>query len=131
MIKPLAQFLETATGFPLGSRLHVGAVPDTAPDLCSVIIEVSSPANPILMDTFESMIEVISRGKTYFTARADSQAIYSALHSKGQKTLPEIITGEKYQVNSTLFPSRPHHTGMDDKGRYLFSATYLLLMQRV
>ena len=138
MIKEIAVFIATESGFILGDTLQVAHRTDDSPDQCSVVLEsVGAGIHPDLPDKLDKMIQVISRAETYMDALDDALVIFNALcGSVAGSELPlgirEILavapaTQDYEAVIEAL--AGPQYIGQDEKGRYEFSTNYIFRIQ--
>ena len=131
MLKEIVQFIEDKTSFVIGTDLFAGHRIPEAPDQCQVVMETGgSGLNFDLTDRVDKMIQVISRAKTYFTARADAREIFDALHAGAYgmagHTLAAVAPAvQDYEAMTIEAISDPQYIGQDEKGRYEFSTNYL------
>ena len=80
MIKEIATFIATESGFVLGDTIQMAHRTDESPDRCSVVLESGGGSIEYdLPDRVNKMIQVISRAETYMDARDDAWTIYKAL----------------------------------------------------
>ena len=109
-----------------GNTLQVGGFADQAPDLCSAIKEVPGDQlhySNLDTDRLDYRIRVITRGKDYLAARKEAYHIYASLvPAVGVQFPPGVNDREILSSEGGL----PADIGRDDKGRWLFSANYLL-----
>lgn len=83
MIKEVTDFIDTRVGVTLArdTNLFAGHRPQSAPDACDVILESSGGSVfPELPERADTVFQVLSRAKTYMTARARAWAIYDAIY---------------------------------------------------
>lgn len=129
MIKAIVQFIENKTSFVKGATLQVGWRPDSAPDRCIVVIESGGGEPiPLLPDREDKMVQIISRGLTYFNARDDAYEVYNAIRGAGWQ-LPEVVAGEKYEAMSITAVSIPQYIGPDKEGRREWSTNYMMKIE--
>lgn len=140
MLKEFAKFVESKTGFICGGTLQVGYRPQTAPDRCSVILETpgGSP-NFDLPDRIDKIFQIISRSETpghpttqgMWDARDDAEKIFNAMTANlpgllksAQWTLP--VVDKAYVAMTIEALSDPTYIGTDERGRFEYSADYLV-----
>jgi hypothetical protein len=90
MIKELAEWIAAQTGMVIGTNLIVGHTWPTHQNRCCLLKEhTGSALYPDLPDRADFMLQVLSRGDTYFNARDDAYTIYDAIYKnrKGPVTL--------------------------------------------
>ena len=128
MIKEIATFIATKAGLVIGTTLQVGHRTQDDPDRCSVVMESGGGAIHVdLPDRVDKMVQIISRGLTYFNARDDAMDIYDALyrdHTLGSAgwELTAIAPAIQDYVVMVIEPvSVPAYIGQDEKGRFEFS----------
>lgn len=81
MIKEITEFIETKAGLTRDTDLFAGHRPQGIKDACDVVLE--SAGGSIfseLPERADTMFQVLSRAKTYMTARARAWAIYNAIY---------------------------------------------------
>lgn len=123
MLKEIVQFIEDKTSFVIGTDLFAGHRLQDAPDQCQVVLETGGSALHFdLTDRVDKMIQVISRAKTYFTAREDAMEVFDALHTGDYGAAGHTLT--TYVVMVIEAVSDPQYIGQDEKGRYEFSCNY-------
>ena len=131
MLKEIVQFIEDQTSFVIGTDLFAGHRLQDAPDQCQVVLETGGSALHFdLTDRNDKMIQVLSRGKTYFTAREDAMEVFDALHTGAYgmsgHTLAAVAPAvQDYEAMVIEAVSDPQYIGQDEKGRYEFSTNYL------
>lgn len=130
MIKEIASFIADKANLTIGTDLYVGHRPQNAVDACDTVLETAGGGiHPDIPDRVDKHIQVLSRAKTYFTARARAWLVFDAIyrdHTKGSAgwPLPNIV-GDDY-VAMVIEPlADPQYIGQDEKGRYEFSCNYV------
>jgi len=130
MIKEVTQFIATKVGLTIGTNFFAGHRPQDAPDDCDCVLETAGGSvYPDIPDRVDKHIQVLSRARTYFTARARAWAIYDALYrnySLGSAgwTLPNVV-GDDY-VAMVIEPlASPQYIDLDEKLRHEFSTNYV------
>ncbi len=132
MIKEVAAFIASKTTFAVGSTLQVGHRTQHAPDQCNVVLESAGGGLHFdLSDRVDKMIQIISRAKTYFKARADAWEIFNVLHGTAGWELPVITLGKTYEAMTIEALADPQSIGQDDKGRYEFSVNYIFRIKNL
>jgi len=125
------------TSLIIGDTLQVGHRPQDAPDACDTILE--SSGGSIIFDLPERAdlaIQVLSRAKTYFTARARAWAIYDAIfrdwiYGSAGWTLPIVTVGEEYEAMIIEPMATPQYIGTDEKNRAEFSCNYIFKTRKI
>lgn len=132
MLKEIAKFIEDKTAtFVIGTNLFEGHRLQDAPDRCTCILETGGSSLDFdLTDKIDKMIQVLSRSKTYFTARADAWEVFNALHTgtygMAGHTLAAVAPAiQDYEAMVIEAISDPQYIGQDEKRRYEFSCNYL------
>ena len=136
MIKEIATFIATKATLIIGDTLQVGHRTQDAPDACDTILE--SSGGSIIFDLPERAdlaIQVLSRAKTYFTARARAWAIYDAIfrdwiYGSAGWTLPIVTVGEEYEAMIIEPMATPQYIGTDEKLRHEFSCNYIFKIRK-
>lgn len=130
MIKEISKYIENNTGFVIGTDLFTGHRPANAQNECVVILEGAGGKPEFsIPDSVEKAIQILTRAKSYFTARADSYTIYNLLHGKSGITLPVVTSGEEYLVNVIEAMNVPQPIGQDAKGLWEFSTNFIFRIQ--
>jgi len=81
VIKEVATFIAARATLTIGTDLFEGHRPQGTIDACDVIIEsAGGSVFPELPERADVVFQVLSRAKTYFTARARAWAIYDAIY---------------------------------------------------
>jgi len=136
VIKEIATFIKNHTaGLVIGDTLQVGHRPQDAPDACDLVLE--SSGGSVFFDLPERadiMIQILSRAKTYFTARARAWAIYDAIFrdwTSGSAgwTLPVVDAAYEAMIIEPM--ATPQYIGQDEKLRYEFSTNYLMKIKKL
>ncbi len=136
-IRDRAALLPTPFAFVIGTDLFAGHRPQAVADACDVILEsTGGEAFFELPERADPVIQVLSRARTYFTARARAHVIYDAIfriHTLGSAawTLPVVIAGVKYEVMVIVPLSPPQYIGQDEKLRHEFSTNYIFKVKRL
>ena len=132
MLQEIAKFIENKTAtFTIGTNLFEGHRLQDAPDRCTCILETGGSSLYFdLPDRVDKMIQVLSRSKSYVTARADAWEIFNALHTgaygSAGHTLAAVAPAIQNYVAMTIEAvSDPQYIGQDEKRRYEFSTNYL------
>lgn len=125
MIKEITKYIENNTSLVIRENLFAGHRPPTARDRCSAVLEGAGGSPSFdLPDSIEMAIQVLSRAKTYFTARSDAYLVYALLHGKAGITLPKVESDEFY-ANVIEAQNVPQYVGQDEKKLYEFSTNYI------
>ena len=128
MIKEIAVFISGKTSLIIGDTLQVGHRTQDAPDRCSAILE-SGGGKPYfdLPDRIDKTIQIISRAKTYFTARTDAWEIFDALHGTAGWQISAVAPAtQDYEAQVIEGISDPQYIGQDEKLRYEFSTNFIV-----
>lgn len=132
MLKEITKFIETKTAtFVIGTNLFEGHRLQDAIDRCTCILETGgSGLHFDLTDRVDKMIQVLSRSKTYFTARADAWEVFNALHTGAYGSAGHTLTAvapaiQDYEVMTIEAISDPQYVGQDEKRRYEFSTNFM------
>jgi len=136
-IRNKAALLPVPVVLTIGTDLFMGHRPQAVTDNCDVVLETTGgEAFFDLPERADPVIQVLSRGDTYFTARARAHVIYDAIfrtHVYGSAgwTLPVIIAGVRYEAMVIEPLSPPQYIGQDEKLRYEFSTNYIFKIKRL
>ena len=136
-IRDRAALLPVPVILTIGTDLWIGHRPQGITDNCDVVLETTGgEAFFDLPERADPVIQVLSRGDTYFTARVRAHVIYDAIfrvHTLGSAgwTLPVVIAGVRYEVMVIVPLSPPQYIGQDEKLRYEFSTNYLMKTKRL
>ena len=128
MIKEIAKFIESKTSFMIGTDLFVGHRNQDSPDQCQVILE-SGGGKPFfdIPDRIDKTIQIISRAKTYFTARDDAWEIFDALHGTAGWSISAVAPAtQDYEAQVIEAIADPQYIGQDEKLRYEFSTNFIV-----
>jgi len=104
----------------------VGHTPDESPPNHIVILE-RTPGGVMgqLPEAADLMIQVIARGKTYFTARDYAWEVYKNIHGKCCHDLEYLESAASDEAFVTIDATgTPASIGIDEKGRHQFSSNY-------
>lgn len=137
MIQEITEFIEDQAGLTRDTDLFAGHRPQESADACDVVIE--SAGGPVYWwspNRADILIQVLSRAKTYLTARARAYAIYDAIYrdySYGSAgwTLPIVTVGQEYEAMMIEPLAIPQWIGFDEKGRYEFSVNYIFRIMKL
>ena len=81
MIKEVTEFIEFKAKLTRDADLFAGHRPQGVPDACDVVLESAGGSIfPELPERADVVFQVLSRAKTYMTARARAWAIYDAIY---------------------------------------------------
>lgn len=136
-IRDKAALLPVPVVLTIGTDLFMGHRPQAVADNCDVILETTGGETFFdLPERADPVIQVLSRGDTYFIARIRAHVIYDAIfrvHTYGSAgwTLPVVIAGVRYEVMVIVPLSPPQYIGQDEKLRYEFSTNYLMKIKRL
>ena len=130
MIKEIAEFIEDLTPYTIGTQLFAGFWNSEAPDLASVVREIStSELFFFLPDRKNAMIQVVTRGEDYHDSRDMAYVIYNALHTRSARDLPMVTSGENYVAMVIEAVTTPQYILEDEKGRHIFSTNFIFRLR--
>ena len=136
-IRDKAALLPVPVALVIDADLFAGHRPQEAANDCDVVLETTGgEAFFELPERADPVIQVLSRGETYFTARARAHVIFDAIfrmHTFGSAgwTLPVIVAGVKYEAMVIVPLAPPQHIGQDEKLRHEFSTNYVFKLKRI
>lgn len=136
-IRDKAALLPAPVALVIDTDLFAGHRPQEAANNCDVVLETAGgEAFFELPERADPVIQVLSRGKTYFTARARAHVIFDAIfriHTFGSAgwTLPIVAGGPQYEAMVIVPLSPPQHIGQDEKLRHEFSTNYIFKLKRI
>ena len=127
------------TSLIIGDTLQMGHRTQDAPDACDVVIESSGGSIFFeLPERADVTFQVLSRAKTYMTARDRSWMIYDAIfrnpvYGSAGWGLPlsAVIADKTYEIMIIEPLASPQWIGQDEKGRYEFSCNYLMKIKKL
>jgi len=126
MLKEITTYIANNTDFVIGTDLFAGHRPSNAPEECIVILENAGGAtNFLLTDKVDKAVQILSRAKTYFTARDNIYTVYNLLHGKSWIELPEVVSGVEYIAMTIEAITIPQSIGQDERGLYEFSVNFI------
>lgn len=136
MLKEITEFIEDKASLTRDTDLFSGHRPQGSPDACDVVLE--STGGPVYWwnpERADPVIQVLSRAKTYMTARDRAYAIYDAIYrnwtyGSAGWTLPVVGTDE-YEAMTIEPLSPPQYIGQDENGRYEFSTNYIFRIKKL
>ena len=130
MFMEICTFIESRTGFVIGSTLQAGHRLQTAPERCVLISESAGGATePDLPDRADFLIQAVSRAKTYFNARDDCWTVYRALHGTAGWNMPRLDgSGADYIAWTVEALAIPQYIGQDENGLFEFSVNFIFRM---
>lgn len=138
MIQEITEFIENQAGLTRDTDLFAGHRPQGATDNCDTVIE--STGGTVFFDLPERadiVIQVLSRGDTYFTARKRAYAIYDVIFRNYEDTgsagwtLPIVTVGEEYEAMVIEPLAPPQYIGQDEKSRFEFSTNYIFRIKKL
>ena len=131
MIFEIATYVANHTSFVLGTTLFCGMRPESAPDRCIAFLDrVAGQADFYLHDRVDYRLQVISRALTYDLAYTDIWTIHAFLNGLCAVDLPIVYTGHAYHIATAETVNAPATIGLDPRGRFEYSANYLLRIQK-
>lgn len=136
-IRDRAVLLPAPVVLTIDTDLFAGHRPQGAVNDCDVVLETAGgEAFFELPERADPVIQVLSRGETYFTARARAHVIFDAIfriHVFGSAgwTLPVVAGGPQYEAMVIVPLAPPQHIGQDEKLRHEFSTNYIFKLKRI
>ena len=128
MIFSITQYIANNTSLVIGSTLFAGLSESDAPETAVVVAELTPGlADGLLTDKVQKSVRVLSRAKSYATARTNTYLVFELLHGKMQITLPVVASGKTYLCN--VEGTIPYYLGLDDKFRHQFATNLLFKSQ--
>jgi hypothetical protein len=133
MIKEITKYIENnVTDLVIGQNLFAGFRASGAPDDSVLVAERSGGIPDFdLPDFLQKPIQILCRAGNYHNARASAQGIYELLHGKSGITLPVVVPGQGYYVDTITANAAPCCIGQDEKGLFEFSSNYIFRIQNV
>lgn len=138
MIKEVTDFIADKAGLTRDTDLFAGHRPKEAITNCDVVLETGGGSIFFdLPERADPVIQILSRGKTYFTARARAYVIYDAifrsypLGSAGWTIGPILPGGDTYEVMVIEPLAPPQYIGQDPKLRFEFSTNYIFRAKKL
>lgn len=131
MFKEICIFIQAQTSFGV-PYIQTGHRAQSAPDRCALISEAGGGETfPDLPDMADPIIQIVTRAKTYFEARADAMVFYNALHGEAGWNLPHAGggSGPDYLAMTIDAIAVPQYIGQDSNGRFEFSTNYIFRME--
>lgn len=126
MLREIASWISTKSGFALGAKLQFGFREQGAPDRCVLVaFNGGGGTDEYISDRADQMVQVLSRAISYDDSHDDSMTIYDAIHGQKGITLPVLTSGSTYWVASVHAVNLPQYIGPDEKGRHEFSTNYI------
>ena len=135
MIKEVTDFIANKAGLTRDTDIFAGHRLSDTIDTCDVVIETAGgEAFFDLPERADIVVQVISRGTTYFTARARAYVIYDAIfrnyvYGSAGWTLPVVDAAYEAMVIVPL--AIPQYKGLDDKKRFEFSCNYIFKLKKL
>ena len=130
MIYSITQYIANGTSLAIGVTLFAGFYEPSAPET-AVIVEELTPglADGLLTDKVQKSVRVLSRSKSYSTARSNAHTVFDLLHGDMQITLPVVGVGDTYLCN--IEGTTPYYIGRDEKFRHQFITNILFKSQTI
>lgn len=132
MFREICVFIKTQTGFG-EPYIQEGHRVVSAPPRCALISEAGGAETfPDLPDQANMMIQIVTRGRTYFEARDDAWVFYNALHGEAGWNLPNVGpgSGPDFLAMTIDAVTTPQYIGQDQNGRFEFSTNYIFRMEQ-
>lgn len=131
MIKELTTYIAAETDFVLDTDLYAGFRPAQAPNRCVVLLEpVGGTVNSYFPDAGEKIVQVLSRAKSYWDARADIYTVFDLLKSKAQLNLPDV-GGTTYKAEFIEAQNFPQSLQQDENGLWEFSVNFIVRIREI
>jgi len=126
MIKEIAQFVASKSGFTLGTTLQFGHREQDAPARCILVaFNAGGGTDFYLPDREDKMVQILARAESYVDAYEDAMIVYDAIHGTAGWTLTVITTGKEYEIIDIEAMNPPQYVGPDEKGRHEWSTNYI------
>jgi hypothetical protein len=131
VLKEITTYLKNqlGTSWVIGTNVFAGYIPSDKTADCVALIETGGKPNFYLPDAPELTFQILSRAKDYQTARNNAYLVYEKLHAKVGITLPVVVEGKEYYVNTMEAVSLPQSLGQDERGNFILSTNYILRLQ--
>jgi len=134
MLKAIAQFVASRTGFTLGAKLQFGTWGPAAPDR-AVLIAFNAGGRVYfsLTDRNDQQVQVLCRAprEYYLQAYDDAMTAYNALHGQAGWTLPVTVSGVGWIAQTIEAVAPPQYIGTDSQGRHQWSVNFTFRMKKV
>lgn len=152
MLKAITQFIEDQSVLvaiavlEIGEDLWAGHRPQDCADNCDVVLETTGGMVYFdLPERTDPVIQILSRGTTYFTARDRAWAIYDAIfrrhspHIAADRAasagwllpLDPLILVKTYEILIIEPLSPPAYIGTDEKLRHEFSTNFIFKVNKL
>ena len=132
MIREIATYIDTNTALTLESTLFAGFRPSSAPNTCVAVLETGGgKVNSYFPDAGDRMIQILSRAKSYWTARSNIYLVHDAMKSKAQIDLPQMAGNPIYRMQFVEAVDFPQSLDQDEKGLWEFSQNFVIRMREV
>ena len=131
MFREICQLIADLTGFAIGTKLQIGHLKQNAPVRYVLIQETGGPPEFFPNeDMADVAIQILNRAATYFEAREDAHAVYTAIHGTSGWTLPRMDgSGEDCLAMTVEAVYLPQYLGVDENNRHIFSTNYIFRME--
>ena len=111
----------------LGGNVQVGFRAVDAPVRCHTILDSGGPADFDLPYKRDMMIQIATRAATFFTARDDAWAIYTAIEGTSGWTIGPLVSGgATYKIWAIAALAKPQYLGQDEKFNHEYTCNYLI-----
>ena len=147
MLKEITTFIETKAELTRDDDLFAGHRPQGTVDACDVVLEAAGGTTFFhWAKRADLVIQVLSRAKTYFKARARAWKIYDAIYrehtapdglgtvhpSAGWRLPLAAAEGSKtHEIMTIESLATPQYVRQDEKLRYEFSTNYIFKMVKL
>ena len=130
MIKELVTYIKNNSALVIDTDLFAGHLTQGAQDTCVVIYEPGGRADFYDKKMQMKNYEVYSRSKDYHTARANANVVHDVFQVMVAVTLPVVISGELWLVNTSNNRNSIQYIGEDEERRHEFTANYIFHVEQ-
>jgi len=138
MLSEVVDFIADKAGLTVDTDIFDGHRPQGTTDNCDVVLETVGGAVYFKASSrVDPVFQVISRGKTYVTARKRAWAIFDAIYtdwpygSAGWTIGPVAPSITTYKVMVIVPLASPQYIGQDKKLRFEFSTNYIFRIRKL
>jgi len=138
MLSEVVDFIADKAGLTVDTDIFDGHRPQGTTDNCDVVLETAGGELYFnIPERADPVFQVLSRGKTYKTARKRAWAIFDAIYtnwsygSAGWTIGPVAPSVTTYKVMVIMPLASPQYIGQDKKLRFEFSCNYIFRIRKL
>lgn len=128
-LKELTQYFENNTALTIGTDLFAVAIPQSQTADCTLVRSTGGISEVNGLNQFAAQVQIFTRAKNPMDSNDANHVIYDLLNVRGQITLPVVVSGRSFVINSSRPWTMPQSVGQDEKGRYQYTSNWTIQLQ--